>query len=66
MNINYDGTPDELADANTIKMMEAINSLLPAQARKFYEPTEDELRRTFPTGYQGDPEAESVRRPGSD
>ena len=66
VNLNYAGTPDELADENTIKMMTAISALLPAQARESYEPTQDELKRTYPSGYIGDPEAESVRRPGSD
>ncbi len=64
--LNYDGTPEELADENTIKMMDAISQLLPAHARQPYEPSEDELRRTFPSGYRGDPETESDRRPGSD
>ncbi len=64
--LNYDGTPEDLADDNTTRMMDAICSLLPAQAREVYEPSEDELKRTFPSGYQGDPESESVRRPGAD
>jgi putative phosphoserine phosphatase/1-acylglycerol-3-phosphate O-acyltransferase len=66
INLDYDGTPDALADENTVKMMEAISLLLPPQARQHYEPTEDELKRTFPSGYRGDPETESERRPGSD
>lgn len=64
--LNYDGNPENLADENTTRMMDAICLLLPEQARAAYEPTEDELKRTFPPGYRGDPEAEFVRRPGAD
>ena len=31
-----------------------------------HEPTPEELARTYPPGYKGDPEHETVRRPGSD
>ncbi|MEM9521296.1 MAG: HAD-IB family hydrolase [Actinomycetota bacterium] len=53
-------------DKDTKRIMAAISTLLPPQAREPYEPTADELRATFPPGYQGDPTAEADRRPGSD
>jgi putative phosphoserine phosphatase/1-acylglycerol-3-phosphate O-acyltransferase len=46
--------------------MKAIQSQLPAEAKKKRTPTEDELRRTFPPGYKGDPDKEDDRRPGTD
>jgi hypothetical protein len=46
--------------------MDAISALLPPEGREFREPTEDELRRTFPSNYKGDPTAEDDRRPGFD
>ena len=46
--------------------MAAIVDLLPPEAREHHEPTPDELARTYPAGYKGDPEAETTRRPGSD
>ena len=54
------------ADADTKKMMKAISALLPAEARKKRKPTDAELRRTYPSGWAGDPDTEDVRRPGSD
>jgi len=53
-------------DADTKAIMSAIADLLPEEARKPYEPTEEELRRTYPPGYKGDPRSESDRRPGTD
>jgi putative phosphoserine phosphatase/1-acylglycerol-3-phosphate O-acyltransferase len=53
-------------DADTRAIMSAIVDLLPEEARLRREPTEGELRRTFPPGYRGDPEAELDRRPGTD
>jgi putative phosphoserine phosphatase / 1-acylglycerol-3-phosphate O-acyltransferase len=53
-------------DADTRAIMAAIVDLLPDEARQRREPTEDELRRTFPPGYTGDPDAETDRRPGTD
>ncbi len=53
-------------DADTKRIMKAITELLPKEAREPYEPTPEELLRTFPPGYTGDPEAEADRRPGSD
>jgi putative phosphoserine phosphatase/1-acylglycerol-3-phosphate O-acyltransferase len=64
------GKPVELkyksADADTKRIMKAISALLPAEARRAHEPTTEELARTFPPGYRGDPDAEHARRPGSD
>jgi putative phosphoserine phosphatase/1-acylglycerol-3-phosphate O-acyltransferase len=53
-------------DADTKRIMKAIAALLPAEAREQKEPTREELLRTFPAGYKGDPETESARRPGTD
>ncbi len=64
------GKPVELkyksADADTKRIMKAIGALLPAEARRPKEPTGEELARTVPPGYRGDPDAESDRRPGHD
>ena len=54
------------ADADTKRIMRAISDLLPKEARRAHEPTEEELARTYPPGYSGNPEAETDRRPGSD
>ena len=54
------------ADADTKAIMSAIADLLPEEARKPYDPTDDELRLTYPPGYKGDPRAEADRRPGTD
>jgi putative phosphoserine phosphatase/1-acylglycerol-3-phosphate O-acyltransferase len=54
------------ADSNTKKIMKAIVDLLPAEARTRRTPTPDELRRSYPAGYKGDPTKESTRRPGTD
>jgi putative phosphoserine phosphatase/1-acylglycerol-3-phosphate O-acyltransferase len=53
-------------DADTKAIMAAIVRLLPDEAKQPHEPTEDELRRTFPPGYKGDPGKEAERRPGTD
>jgi putative phosphoserine phosphatase/1-acylglycerol-3-phosphate O-acyltransferase len=53
-------------DADTTAIMTAISALLPPEGREYYEPTEDELRRSFPSNYVGDPNAEDERRPGTD
>jgi len=53
-------------DADTKRIMQAIASLLPRQARRRRRPTEAELALTHPPGYRGDPSAEAVRRPGHD
>jgi putative phosphoserine phosphatase/1-acylglycerol-3-phosphate O-acyltransferase len=52
--------------ADTTRIMRAISDLLPDEARRRHEPTPEELARTYPPGYRGDPAAESSRRPGSD
>ena len=54
------------ADADTAAIMGAISALLPPEGREYYEPTEDELRRSYPSNYKGDPNAEDDRRPGTD
>jgi putative phosphoserine phosphatase/1-acylglycerol-3-phosphate O-acyltransferase len=53
-------------DADATAIMTAISALLPPEGREYYEPTEDELRRSFPSNYVGDPNAEDERRPGTD
>jgi len=53
-------------DADTKSIMAAIVDLLPAEARTYREPTGEELARTYPSGWTGDPDTESERRPGSD
>jgi putative phosphoserine phosphatase/1-acylglycerol-3-phosphate O-acyltransferase len=64
------GQPVELKyrslDADTKRIMKAITDLLPPDAHVWREPTEEELRRTLPSGYRGDPAAEGERRPGQD
>ncbi|MFQ5556642.1 MAG: HAD-IB family hydrolase [Acidimicrobiales bacterium] len=53
-------------DSDTKRIMAAIVDLLPPEARERREPTEQELRATYPPGYDGDPDKEIERRPGSD
>jgi putative phosphoserine phosphatase/1-acylglycerol-3-phosphate O-acyltransferase len=64
------GAPVELSgtdpDADTRAIMDAIVALLPEEARTWREPTEEELRRSYPSNYSGDPAAEDDRRPGTD
>ncbi len=64
------GAPVKLShrspDADTKKIMKAITALLPPEARERRTPTAEELARTYPPGYHGDPEAELDRRPGTD
>ena len=64
------GAPVQLsyidADADTIAIMSAISALLPPEGREYREPTEEELRRSYPSNYKGDPNAEEDRRPGTD
>ena len=54
------------ADADTKAIMKAITELLPPEAHERREPSEEELARTYPPGYKGDPTAEDDRRPGTD
>lgn len=64
------GAPVQLSyidpDADTKLIMEAISALLPPEGREYREPTEDELRRSYPSNYKGDPDSEEDRRPGLD
>lgn len=64
------GEPVELTysdpDEDTKRIMAAISALLPDEARQYREPTDEELRRSYPSNYVGDPEAEDERRPGTD
>ena len=53
-------------DVATKEIMGRIAALLPAEAHRLRTPTDDELRKTFPPGYKGDPSAEGNRRPGID
>ena len=53
-------------DLDTIAIMTAISDLLPPESRERRTPTREELARTFPPGYTGDPTAETDRRPGTD
>ena len=53
-------------DEDTRKIMKAIRRLLPDEAREQRDRSPDELRRTYPRNYKGDPAAEAVRRPGTD
>jgi putative phosphoserine phosphatase/1-acylglycerol-3-phosphate O-acyltransferase len=40
------------AQADTRRIMAAIADLLPAEARRRHQPTDDELARTYPPGHQ--------------
>jgi putative phosphoserine phosphatase/1-acylglycerol-3-phosphate O-acyltransferase len=53
-------------DADTKAIMAALVDLLPDEAKIRREPTPEELARTYPPGYKGDPERELDRRPGTD
>ena len=61
--VSIDGTDP---DADTIKIMTAISALLPPESQEPHTPSAEELARTFPPGYTGDPYAEAERRPGTD
>ncbi len=64
------GDPVELSyddpDIDTKSIMSALVDLLPPEAREKRTPTDEELMRTYPPGYSGDPQGESDRRPGTD
>jgi putative phosphoserine phosphatase/1-acylglycerol-3-phosphate O-acyltransferase len=64
------GTPFHVegtsTDEDTKRIMKAISKLLPPEAHVAHRPTAEELARTYPPGYRGDPERESKRRPGTD
>ncbi len=53
-------------DADTTRIMRAIVALLPDEAHVQREPTPQELARTYPPGYRGEPSREAARRPGRD
>ncbi|HEX4905070.1 MAG TPA: HAD-IB family hydrolase [Acidimicrobiales bacterium] len=55
-------------DEDTRQIMDAIVDLLPPEAKVRREPTIEELRRTIPSSYKGDPEkyGEEQHRPGKD
>mgnify|MGYP001235173094 FL=1 len=53
-------------DADTKAIMAALVDLLPEEAHIHREPTPEELARSLPAGYRGDPDAEVERRPGTD
>ncbi len=53
-------------NADTKRIMQALMDLLPEESREHRTPTAEELARTYPPGYDGDPEAEADRRPGTD
>jgi len=53
-------------DADTKRIMKAIVELLPPEAKVARIPSEQELARTYPPGYKGNPEGETDRRPGTD
>ncbi len=61
VNLTY-GDPD----SDTKAIMSAIVDLLPQEAKQRHDPTPQELARTYPAGYKGDPAKESDRRPGTD
>lgn len=52
--------------ADTKRIMAAIVAELPDEARRHHTPSATELALTYPSGYDGDPDAEAARRPGSD
>jgi putative phosphoserine phosphatase/1-acylglycerol-3-phosphate O-acyltransferase len=53
-------------DADTRRLMSAIVELLPPDAYRRRTPSDEELARTYPPGYRGDPAKETTRRPGTD
>jgi putative phosphoserine phosphatase/1-acylglycerol-3-phosphate O-acyltransferase len=67
------GPPVEIGgtdpDVDTKAIMAAIAALLPPEAREHREPSREELARTLPSSYKGDPELyeePADRRPGAD
>lgn len=53
-------------DVDTKAIMMSIVDLLPDEAKVRHEPTPEELSKTYPPGYKGDPTKEVERRPGTD
>ena len=64
------GGPVELKyrsnDADTRRIMAALVDLLPAEARVKRDPSPEELARSLPASYRGDPDAKVHERPGRD
>lgn len=64
------GPPVELKyrdpGADTRRIMKAITALLPDEARRRRIPSAEELARTYPPGFRGDPDGARERRPGAD
>jgi putative phosphoserine phosphatase/1-acylglycerol-3-phosphate O-acyltransferase len=58
--------PGKDPEEATALIMNNISAILPPEARQRHIPTEQELARTYPPGYRGDPNLETERRPGSD
>jgi putative phosphoserine phosphatase/1-acylglycerol-3-phosphate O-acyltransferase len=55
--------------SDTERIMDAIVDLLPPEAHEFRQPTDEELARSLPAGFHGDPidyDHEEGRRPGED
>ena len=65
--LGVNGSPsDGDLETATTRIMSEIVAMLPDEARVPYEPTPEELARTYPSSYKGDPSAEANRRPGTD
>ena len=64
------GPPVELsyedADPTRRRSWPPSSSSCPPRASEHHEPTGEELARTYPSGWTGDPDAEVERRPGTD
>ena len=50
-------------EVGTKQIMKKITALLPAEARKPYTPTAEELRATYPSNYKGDSATDESRSP---
>jgi putative phosphoserine phosphatase/1-acylglycerol-3-phosphate O-acyltransferase len=55
---------DDDLDADTTRIMDAIVDLLPPEAKVRRDPTPEELARTLPAGFKGDPDQADQHRPG--
>jgi len=59
----------EDVEGDTERIMDAIVEQLPPDAKEWHEPTREELQRTLPSSFKGNPEDfdhEENRRPGTD
>lgn len=65
--VAFNVTGDDLDD-DTRQIMDAIVDLLPPEAKVRRDPSPEELRRTIPSSFKGDPETygEDQHRPGQD